>query len=65
MTIDLETLMTGVVEFFSAISWGNVIQSFIGSVNGIDWDSLGSLFDWFDFSDGPLQAIFDTLFGQL
>ncbi len=63
--MDLSTLMTGVVEFFSAIPWGNVFQSFIDSVNGINWESLGSLFDWFDFSDGPLQAIIDTLFGNL
>lgn len=59
----LDTLITGAVEFFSSVPWGNVIQSFIDSIAGINTDSLVSLFDWFDFTDGPLQAILDSLFG--
>ena len=61
--MDLDTLITGAVEFFKAIPWSGVIQSFIDSVAGINWDSLESLFDWFDFTNGPLQSILDALFG--
>ena len=61
--MDVNTLITGAVEFFSSIPWGGVIQSFIDSIAGINWDSLASLFDWFDFTNGPLQAILDSLFG--
>ncbi len=67
--MDLNTIITGITDFFTSIPWENVIQSFIGSVNGINWDSLAGLFDWFDFTEGPLQefidnftAIFSSLF---
>lgn len=58
--MDISAIVTMVTEFFSSIPWENVIQSFIGSVDGINWDSLASLFDWFDFTDGPLQSAIDS-----
>lgn len=59
--MDLNTIITGITDFFTSVPWQNVIQSFIGSVNGINWDSLAGLFDWFDFTEGPLQDIIDNL----
>ena len=59
--MDLNTIITGITDFFTSIPWQNVIQSFIGSVNGINWDSLAGLFDWFDFTEGPLQDFIDNL----
>ncbi len=59
--MDLNTIITGITDFFTSIPWQNVIQSFIGSVNGINWDSLAGLFDWFDFTEGPLQEFIDNL----
>ncbi len=61
-----------ITDFFTSVPWENVVDSFIGSVEGIDWDALGSLFDWLDFSDpnGAVQqfinsvvAVFTALFG--
>ena len=66
-------IITTVTDFFKSIPWENVISSFIGSVEGINWESLKSLFDWFDFSDpnGAVQtfidgivAFFTALFGS-
>ncbi len=59
--MDLNTIITGITDFFTSIPWQNVIQSFIGSVNGINWVSLAGLFDWFDFTEGPLQEFIDNL----
>lgn len=59
--MDLNTIITGITDFFTSVPWQNVIQSFIGSVNGINWDSLAGLFDWFDFTEGPLQEFIDNL----
>lgn len=59
--MDLNTIITGITDFFTSVPWQNVIQSFIGSVNGINWDSLAGLFDWFDFTEGPLQDFIDNL----
>lgn len=58
--MDINAIIKMVTDFFSSIPWENVVQSFIDSVAGINWDSLGSLFDWFDFTEGPLQAAIDT-----
>ncbi len=59
--MDVSTIVTMATEFFKSIPWENVIQSFISSVQGINWDSLASLFDWFDFTEGPLQEIIDAV----
>lgn len=59
--MDVSSLITAATEFFASIPWGNVIQSFIDSVQGINWDSLASLFDWFDFTNGPLQSFIDAI----
>lgn len=59
--MDINAIITMVTDFFSSIPWENVIQSFVGSIQGINWDSLASLFDWFDFTDGPLQAAIDAI----
>ncbi len=68
--MSIDAIITMVTEFFTSIPWGNVISGFIGSVAGIDWDSLGKLFEGFDFSAGPIQEFIDgiviffqTLFG--
>ncbi len=58
--MDVNAIITMVTDFFSSIPWENVIQSFVGSIQGINWDSLASLFDWFDFTEGPLQAAIDA-----
>lgn len=58
--MDINSIITMVTDFFKSVPWENVIQSFVGSVQGIDWDSLGSLFDWFDFTEGPLQSAIDS-----
>lgn len=59
--MDINAIITMVTDFFSSIPWENVIQSFISSVQGINWDSLAGLFDWFDFTEGPLQEIIDSI----
>lgn len=57
---DVITLLT---DFFKSIPWENVLNSFKNSIAGINWDSLASLFDWLDFSDGPLQKMIDAILG--
>ncbi len=59
--MDINAIITMVTDFFKSIPWENVIQSFIGSVQGINWESLGKLFDWFDFTNGPLQEAIDNI----
>lgn len=59
--MDINAIITMVTDFFSSIPWENVIQSFISSVQGINWDSLAGLFDWFDFTEGPLQEFIDSI----
>lgn len=61
--MDIATIITMVTEFFSSIPWENVISGFTGSVEGIDWGALGSLFDGFDLTGGPLQAAIDVFVG--
>lgn len=68
--MDIAAIITMVTEFFSSIPWENVIGAFMGSVNGIDWGSLGKIFEIFDMSDGTVQTfidsivtLFQTLFG--
>lgn len=68
--MDINAIITMVTDFFTSIPWENVIAGFTGSVAGIDWESLGKLFEGFDFSSGPLQdaingfvTVFQTLFG--
>ncbi len=58
--MDISAIVTMVTDFFSSIPWKDVIQSFVSSIQGINWDSLASLFDWFDFTEGPLQAAIDS-----
>ena len=57
--MDINAIVTMVTEFFTSIPWENVISGFTGSIAGIDWDSLGKLFEGFDLSSGPLQAAID------
>ncbi len=57
--MDISKIITMVTDFFSSIPWQNVVQSFVDSVSGIDWDSLKSLFDGFDLSGDGIQAIID------
>lgn len=59
--MDVSTIITAATDFFKSIPWENVIQSFIDSVAGINWDSLKSLFDGFDFTGGSLQAAIDVV----
>lgn len=66
--MDVNAIITMVTDFFSSIPWENVIGGFVGSVEGINWDSLGEFFSFLDFSNGPFQAIADVfakLFGIL
>lgn len=59
--MDINAIVTMVTDFFKSIPWENVIQSFVTSIQGINWGSLASLFDWFDFTNGPLQAAIDVV----
>ncbi len=70
--MDINAILTMVTDFFKSIPWENVIGSFIGSIQGIDWDSLVGVFDFLDFSSGPIQdfidaaiAFFSSLFGTV
>ena len=57
--MSIEAIITMVTDFFTSIPWENVIAGFTGSIAGIDWDSLGKLFEFVDLTDGPLQAMID------
>lgn len=57
--MDIQAILTMVTDFFSSIPWQNVIDGFVSSIQGINWDSLGKLFEGFDLSNGFLQSIID------
>ena len=58
--MNVEAIITMVTDFFSSIPWENVIGGFVGSVEGINWESLEKLFGGFDLSNGFLQKIIDA-----
>ncbi len=65
---DIATLLGYLKDFFTSVPWLKFFESLKTLITGVNWDTVGKIFDKIDFSSGILQKIFDAfekIFGQL
>ncbi len=59
-----EEIIQMITDFFTSVPWEDVIDSFVSSFEGVQWDVLGdTLGEIFDFSspDSAFQKFLDIL----